>query len=127
MCELRCGHCHACCQFQRECCLFRRQLVSLREKTHSREREKEIRPPPLNIYDLGLQRFLATFFCGFQGGLVLGDPHTLTAPQTSIYEPYPFRYSHMHLVSVRGKIKRNKKVKQVKEIVRMESRECGKM
>lgn len=34
----RCGHCHACCQFQREWCVFRRQLVSLSQKTWIEER-----------------------------------------------------------------------------------------
>lgn len=34
----RCGHCHACCQFQREWCVFTRQLVSLSEKTWIEER-----------------------------------------------------------------------------------------
>lgn len=31
-------------------------------------REKEIRPSPLNIYDLGPHRFLATFLLRFSGG-----------------------------------------------------------
>lgn len=37
------------------------------EKRHAAEREKEIRPSPLNIYDLGPHRFLATFFAVFRG------------------------------------------------------------
>lgn len=72
MCEQRCGHCHACCQIQRERRLFRRQLVSLRKGKKNRHtaerREKEIRPSPLNIYDLGPHRFLATFLLRFSGG-----------------------------------------------------------
>lgn len=38
-------------------------------KRHAAERggrEKEIRPSPLNIYDLGPHRFLATFFAVFR-------------------------------------------------------------
>lgn len=50
------------------------------------EREREIRPSPLNIYDLGPHRFLATFFAVFRGGLALGDPHTLTDSRTSMHE-----------------------------------------
>lgn len=91
MCEMRCGHCHACCQFQREWCLFRQQLVSLTEKT-CRERERD-QTSPLNIYDLCPQRFLATFFAVFRG-VSGGDPHTLTDPQTSMFECYTFAYIH---------------------------------
>ncbi len=50
------------------------------------QREREIRPSPLNIYDLGPHRFLATFFAVFRGGLALGDPHTLTDSRTSMHE-----------------------------------------
>lgn len=59
-----------------------------RKDMQQREGEKEIRPSPLNIYDLGPHRFLATFFAVFRGvgGLVLCDPHTLTGSQTSIHE-----------------------------------------
>ena len=40
------------------------------EKRHApeKERKREIRPSPLNIYDLGPHRFLATFFAVFSGG-----------------------------------------------------------
>lgn len=39
------------------------------KKRHTAERrEKEIRPSPLNIYDLGPHRFLATFLLRFSGG-----------------------------------------------------------
>lgn len=37
------------------------------EKKKRHAAEKEIRPSPLNIYDLGPHRFLATFFAVFRG------------------------------------------------------------
>ena len=83
MCEQRCGHCHACCQFQREWCLSSRQLVSLREKTCSRERDQTFTTEYLWSGSTQISRHI---FCGFQWGLELGDPHTLTDSQTSIHE-----------------------------------------
>lgn len=38
-----------------------------RKDMQHRKREREIRPSPLNIYDLGPHRFLATFFAVLVG------------------------------------------------------------
>ena len=95
-------------------------------KRHAAERggrEKEIRPSPLNIYDLGPHRFLATFFAVFRsveggrGGVWYLVTHTHSqGSQTSVWVfADTFRYSHMRSVSPRGNEMGGKKKKEMKK------------
>ncbi len=96
-------------------CLQTTAGFTQRKDMQQRGREKEIRPSPLNIYDLGPHRFLATFFAVFLG---VGGWHWVTHTHSKAHRQaymsvrrYVQIFTHAFTVSVgnENREKRNEK------------------